>query len=90
MLNALVILSRFIQFCVTLSKQSCLQLDTKMSQNTSFSSTATKRPPSAENQFLLKESVPRNGSTPRGTRKSKTCLLKCNINACRTEEFWIQ
>lgn len=41
-----------------------------MSQNTSFSSTATKRPPSAENQFLLKESVPRNGSTPRGTRKN--------------------
>lgn len=41
-----------------------------MSQNTSFSSTATKRPLSAENQFLLKESVPRNGSTPRGTRKN--------------------
>ncbi|XP_023724605.1 equilibrative nucleoside transporter 1 isoform X2 [Cryptotermes secundus] len=41
-----------------------------MSQNTSFSSTATKRPPSAENQFLLKDSAPRNGSTPRGTRKN--------------------
>lgn len=47
-----------------------------MSQNTSFSSTATKRPPSAENQFLLKESVPRNGSTARYSRKSKICLLK--------------
>ncbi|XP_069679045.1 equilibrative nucleoside transporter 1 isoform X2 [Periplaneta americana] len=41
-----------------------------MSQNTSFNNTATKRPPSAENQFLLKESAPRNGSTPRGTRKN--------------------
>jgi hypothetical protein len=61
-----------------------------MSQNTSFSSTATKRPPSAENQFLLKESVPRNGSTPRGARKSKTCLLKYKLNVCRTDEFWIQ
>jgi len=53
-----------------------LQLDTRMSQNTSFSSTATKRPPSAENQFLLKESVPRNGSTPRGTRKNADCYEK--------------
>lgn len=41
-----------------------------MSQNTSFNNTATKRPPSTENQFLLKETAPRNGSTPRGTRKN--------------------
>ncbi|XP_069679044.1 equilibrative nucleoside transporter 1 isoform X1 [Periplaneta americana] len=45
-------------------------LVSRMSQNTSFNNTATKRPPSAENQFLLKESAPRNGSTPRGTRKN--------------------
>ncbi|KAJ9585198.1 hypothetical protein L9F63_003001, partial [Diploptera punctata] len=41
-----------------------------MNQNSSFNSAATKRPPSTENQFLLKESAPRNGSTPRGTRKN--------------------
>jgi hypothetical protein len=88
---------KLYSFCLTCNKRCWLQLDTRMSQNTSFSSTATKRPPSAENQFLLKDSAPRNGSTPRGTRKSKAWLLRIPLlcycllpgMSCRPEEFWI-
>lgn len=39
-----------------------------MSQSTSYNN--GKRPPAPENQFLLNESAPKNGSTPRGTRKN--------------------